>query len=203
MSQCPFDPKLLSPTPIEPPHCFADCCERNISCQRTIMINKGHIPVSQVEELIHIWGSGNVTIDTDGSILVDETGERGRRIEAEHKEARRIALLPKVFIAHDDGRFDFTDAGRFGNIVTVSESLTDSTDFYPDTVDAKMPAMVAKARNALQDFRPDRDFLCMVGSPVMQALCCFILGQNQRERRQPIRILRFDKQHQQYYPVTL
>ncbi len=117
--------------------------------------------------------------------------------------------IPRVFIAHDDGRFDFSDAERFGALVTVTESLTDSADLYPDTVDERMPGITARVENTLlfgvgrhKGFNCKHDYLCLVGNPIIQALCLLVLGRCLGAGRR-IQILRFDSRARQYYAVTL
>lgn len=111
--------------------------------------------------------------------------------------------LPRVFIAHDDGRFDLTDAERFGKLVTVICTFNYSSELYPDNADANVPKLMDTAREVLKDFKPTVDFLCLVGSPVIYTLCAFILGRKQQRVFQPIKLLRFDRKANAYYSVTL
>lgn len=102
--------------------------------------------------------------------------------------------MAKVYITHDDGRFDLGDAKRFGDLVTVT-----SRDFYPDNVDAQIPKVWKRAKGILQDFKPATDYLCLVGSPIIISLCSVVLGQLFPTRK--IMVLRFDRHEQAYYAV--
>lgn len=102
----------------------------------------------------------------------------------------------RVFIVHNAQRFDVSDTHRFGRPVVLF-----TKDVYPDTSDAVgMIHIMAYVRDALKDFDPDRDSLCLIGSPVYTAVCVFVLAQ-QGVRR--VRLLRFDRRASSYYPIDI
>ncbi len=103
--------------------------------------------------------------------------------------------MARVFVTHDDGRFDLADTRRFGSPVHVFDR-----ELYPDNANEKVPGAMRRAYQVLDDFHPDDDFLCLVGSPVYTAICAYVLGDLAKN---PVRMLRFDRLEGGYYEIAL
>lgn len=102
---------------------------------------------------------------------------------------------PQVWIPHSDGRLDISDAKRFGTTIVISRR-----DVYPDDADIRMPALFNEAHSYLKHFDPEQDYLCLIGSPVHLAMCSYVLGSLGVS---PVRLLRYDRQEKQYYPILI
>ncbi len=103
--------------------------------------------------------------------------------------------MSRVFVAQDDGRHSLTDARRFGDIVVVYRK-----DLFPDNANEQVPAALKRAYEMLDDFDPDNDFFCIVGSPLYTGLCSYVLGDLGKA---PVTYLRWDRLERAYYPVKL
>jgi hypothetical protein len=103
-------------------------------------------------------------------------------------------MTARVFVSQDDGRFDLSDARRYGEVVTIFRK-----DLYADDAADEMPGVMQRAYDALADFKSD-DYLCLVGSPVYTAVCSYVLGD---KGITPVRLLRFDRVEQAYYPIAI
>lgn len=102
----------------------------------------------------------------------------------------------RVMVVQNDGRFDLSEARRYGELV----SIFDKRDLYPDNANDEIEAVMKTAYDALHAFDPEKDFLCLVGSPLYTAACCYVLGDMGKK---PVRLLRFDKLLDGYYEVKL
>lgn len=111
--------------------------------------------------------------------------------------------MSRVFICHDDGFLDFTDAERFGETHAVVTRDRDSEELYPDNASDLVPNVMVNIRRALQDFNPETDYLCLAGSPIIQAMCLYVLGQRRFPVGKHLRILRYSKREQAYFPVII
>lgn len=103
----------------------------------------------------------------------------------------------KVYIPQNDGRFDLSDAARFGALVTVFRH-----DLYPDNVDDEIVGATAHAGIVLRNFDFDHDYLMLVGSPLYQAICCVVLGLRMPAPAK-LRVLRYDRIERGYYEVPI
>ena len=104
-------------------------------------------------------------------------------------------ISPRVFVVHNDGRFDLTDAVRYGVLVNVYRR-----DFYPDETDERVPSVIRMAYDVLRHFDAGKDFLCLVGSPIYTAVCMYVLGSMGKS---PVHVLRYDRIAQAYYPIPI
>lgn len=105
--------------------------------------------------------------------------------------------MPIVYVPHlgNNARMDLTDAKRFGELHVIFRR-----ELYPDTAQDEMPAAMIKADMDLRNFRPEGDYLCLVGAPVMMAVCMLTLGARGFKE---LRVLRYDRAEAAYYPITM
>lgn len=105
---------------------------------------------------------------------------------------------PVVFVPQFNGRLDISDAERFGKLRVLF-----NREIYPDTIDDVMPSVMERVRLELSRFRPDVDYLLLVGSPVHQAACFLTLGRLLGDRAPAVRTLRHDRVEGRYYVAAL
>lgn len=106
-------------------------------------------------------------------------------------------MVPAVYVPQFDGKLDISDAARFGEVRVLF-----NRDLYPDDAEDRMPRVVEHVRRQLGEFDPEIDYLCLVGSPIYQAVCFRVLGEV-LPAGQPIRALRFDRIERAYYDLTI
>lgn len=106
-----------------------------------------------------------------------------------------MTMSGKVYVSQDDGRFDLSDARRYGEIITIFRK-----DVYADNAADRMPSIMQRAYDALSTFDPSQDYLALVGSPLYTAICSYVLGDRGIN---PVRMLRFDKLESAYYSVSI
>ena len=100
-----------------------------------------------------------------------------------------------VFIPHDNGKYDLTNAVRYGERVVLF-----TRDTFPDTVDDELPKIMAViGQKLVSRYDPMTDRLCLTGSPLYQVACAYALGWTRR----PLRLLRYDRLERAYYPISL
>lgn len=102
--------------------------------------------------------------------------------------------MARVFLPHSNGRFDVEDAQRYGALHVIFRR-----ELYPDEIDDQWESCIRRAEDALSDFDPDHDLLCMIGSPLYTALCVFLLGR----RHKAINVLRYDRLEHAYYQIPI
>jgi hypothetical protein len=95
----------------------------------------------------------------------------------------------------DDGRYDLSDARRFGELVVLFKK-----DLYPDDANDGASDAMRRAYDTLHDFDPEADYLCLIGSPLYVAMCSYALGDL---GKQPVRLLRYDRLESCYYEIKL
>ena len=100
----------------------------------------------------------------------------------------------RVFIVQDSGRFKFTKALRFGELVPLIER-----DVFPDDVEERVVTVRNIMKAKLSTFNPVKDFLLLAGDPIAiviatMVLTCVTLN---------IRCLKYDRENQDYYEVQL
>lgn len=100
-----------------------------------------------------------------------------------------------VYVPHSDGRFDLSDARRFGELKVLF-----TKELFPDDAAERMPNVLREAYGQLGDFDPGTDYLVLVGAPVYSALCTYVLGDMGKT---PVRMLRFDREAQGYYEIKI
>ena len=101
----------------------------------------------------------------------------------------------RVFIVHNDGRFDVNDVHRYGQPVVIFRR-----DFFPDEVDDKIDGVLTHAREMLADYDPVHDYICLVGSPFYVSVCMYLLG---LRGLTPIQVLRYDRTATAYYAIEV
>jgi len=101
---------------------------------------------------------------------------------------------PKVFIPHWNATFHYHKAEIYGKLVHWSPK-----DF--DDVDGSMQNSILMNQliENVESYNPDLDFMLVSGSPVLVATAIGIALQ----RHGRVKILRFNKQHKEYVPLTL
>lgn len=99
-----------------------------------------------------------------------------------------------VYLPHSTDRFDVEDAKRFGSLRVIFRK-----ELYPDEVDDLMESITTRAEDALAEFDPDADYLCLIGSPIYTALCAFLIGRQHAS----FRALRYDRLERRYYPIDV
>lgn len=115
-------------------------------------------------------------------------------------------MTPRVFIPHYDRRkgFDVSDLERFGQTVVLSDR-----DVYPDDT---LTTIQYDIRGKLRDFDFDRDYLCLIGSPVLLAIAIEWLGRARADTEAAedgdggqlmMQLLRYDRLERQYYIVRI
>lgn len=103
--------------------------------------------------------------------------------------------MAKVYVTQHDGHFDLDDAMRYGQLKVIF-----TRDIYPDDADEQMPKQCERALRVLADFDADRDYLCLIGSPLYVAACSWALGALGIKR---FNVLRFDKIEKAYYTIAI
>lgn len=111
------------------------------------------------------------------------------------EQTAQTAQTGTVYVTQNEKRFDLSDLDRFG----VPQHVF-TREIYPDTADEQIPEAMKRAYNVLKNFVPANDFICLVGSPLYQAMCMYVLGDL---GKLPVRLLRFDRQENRYYPIKL
>lgn len=104
---------------------------------------------------------------------------------------------PRVFVTQDEERFNLDKLDEFGKRITI---FTRST--YPDEVDERMRFMAERARNIFlrYEYRPDIDYVAIVGDMLGVAVCFMMLGRLGYHR---VVALKYDGKEQAYYPATI
>lgn len=105
-----------------------------------------------------------------------------------------VAGTGTVYLPHTTDKFDVEDAKRFGRLRVIFRK-----ELYPDEVDDLIDSVTTRAEDALSGFDPDRDYLCLVGSPVYTVLCAFLIGR----QHDSFRVLRYDRLERCYYPIDI
>lgn len=103
--------------------------------------------------------------------------------------------MPTAYVVQDDGRFNLSDVRRFGEIQVVY-----TKEIYADNAEEMMPKVIKRAYDVLQNFKPNEDFLVLVGAPMYTAVCSYVLGDLAKT---PVRLLRYDRVESSYYQVTI
>ncbi len=101
---------------------------------------------------------------------------------------------PKIFVPND-ANIEFTNLGEWGEIIPIFSGY-----IYPDTF-GEMEVYTGQAKRILDGFDPGIDMVALIGDPALQALCILIIGQVYDINR--MRVLKYDKRLNAYYPVTL
>jgi len=101
--------------------------------------------------------------------------------------------MPKVYIIHDTGVYNFTSAGDFGTPVVLFRKR------FPQYNEDEAKSWVEHARKELHLFNSDVDYLLLVGDPVSMAVVFHIIA----SKNGIVKCLRWDKATQRYFPITV
>lgn len=102
---------------------------------------------------------------------------------------------PYAFAVQHDGTKDFSAARKFGSVQPVLKK-----GVYADDWEQRLPLVKAAIRKALCEFDQDKDYLILVGDPILIALCIstlMYLGVG------CVKCLKWDRESQDYYEITL
>lgn len=94
-----------------------------------------------------------------------------------------------VFVLQDDGTKNLFPATQYGRVVSFTGR--DMPMFNQDWI----PAL----EGWLANYKPYRDWLLLVGDPVLIGVACAIIGQHWNN----INLLKWDRQEKQYIPLRL
>lgn len=120
---------------------------------------------------------------------------------------------PVIWVPKMRGIFDFAPLNDFGRIKFFTTNV--HNEIYPDFTSNDIENLVYMTKNELSGFNLDKDYLVVVGSPTITALCVGILSKElvlntaldakgrHRYRVPTIRLLKYDKQENAYYRVHL
>lgn len=105
------------------------------------------------------------------------------------------AAPPRVFVIQAHGKYDLSDIRRYGEVIPLF-----TRDIYPDCASERMAEAVARAKDLLEGFRWDVDFICLTGCTAYMAMVGMVLTQLGIKR---VTFLRFDRKEKSYYPVPV
>jgi len=104
-----------------------------------------------------------------------------------------------VFITQNRSNLDFSMLLKFSpqHVFFYKRSI------YPDESDVVMSDSVGKIKNLLEryHFNPSEDYIALVGDPVLIAAC--VSTAHAVAAGVPIKLLKFDRQANDYYEVIL
>lgn len=100
--------------------------------------------------------------------------------------------MARFFVPNLDRNHNLEGAYRYGEIRIIHK-----TDMFPDEVDDKLKSFIQATHDALLDFDPINDYICLSGSPFHIAMCMLELGRMFPNTR--IRTLRYDRMERGYY----
>jgi hypothetical protein len=108
-------------------------------------------------------------------------------------------MASKVFIIQDDGRRDFRPAEQWGELIPLL-----SKDAHPDDAEERAAKMQRIIHNKLfsNDYDPDRDFILLTGDPVAIVAMGLYIGTS-FESKYTIRVLKYDRETNSYYPIRM
>ena len=124
-----------------------------------------------------------------------------------------LDVRPKIWVPKMKGIFDFGLLNDFGQIKFFTTNV--HNEIYPDFTSNDIENLVYMTKNELSGFDLDKDYLVVVGSPTVTALCVGILTKElilgnavdargrHRYRTPKVRLLKYDKQENAYYKVHL
>lgn len=95
---------------------------------------------------------------------------------------------PIVYIPQDRGALNLSPALGFGVLKSFSSI---------DCPISRVQQTYAAVMEWLQDFRPGKDFLMLIGDPVLISLCIAYLSKT----RTQIKLLKWDRQERKYIPL--
>lgn len=104
-------------------------------------------------------------------------------------------MEPRVFVIQDDHRRDFSKAATFGKLVPLIER-----DVFPDDADERVVTIRGIMKHILRDFNPLRDYLLLTGDPVAIVVATLLLSSMGVFE---FRVLKWDKEHGGYFPVSV
>lgn len=76
-----------------------------------------------------------------------------------------IMARPKVFVALEQARFDYSDAERFGDLQFVT-----ATDYSPHQSSINNERLTTSIRHCAERFNPLKDYLLLTGGPITMGL---------------------------------
>ena len=103
--------------------------------------------------------------------------------------------MSRVFVIQDDGKRDFSNAERFGEL----EPLI-GRDAFPDNAVVRVPRMTEIIRAKLKDFRPLHDYLLLTGDPIAISIASSILME---QGIASYKCLKWDRENRGYYEVRI
>lgn len=93
-----------------------------------------------------------------------------------------------------DGGFDLSGLTRYGLPAPVEHK-----SLHPDDCDDRMPGIIARTRELLSGFQPDRDYVALVGDPlIIAAVIATVAAQFHQ-----FQVLKWDRIERAYYQVTI
>jgi hypothetical protein len=100
----------------------------------------------------------------------------------------------KVYVVQGTDNGKYERAKRYGTLVYLMER-----DAFPDNAEERIDHMHHTMHAALFNFNPARDWILLTGDPVAIAMCILVLSQWTLH----IPCLKWDRQEQEYYAVTI
>lgn len=101
--------------------------------------------------------------------------------------------MPKVFIVHENPRFDYAPAEMYGEVVFMTE-----VEFSGISNSLTDQHVIHDVKNAVARFDPMEDFLVLTGSPIIMGFVMHLVLQLNR----PVKLLRHDNRANSYRPVV-
>jgi len=101
-----------------------------------------------------------------------------------------------VYVLQKDADKDFSPAAKFGKLAYV---FGENRQVYPDNATRQAEDMVELATKKLNDFDAEKDFLLLNGDPVAIFIAGGVLG----EWWDQVKVLKWDRDHKDYYEVLI
>lgn len=103
--------------------------------------------------------------------------------------------MPQVFVTQENQGLDYTPAEEYGEVRFITRK-----EWSPIKGSLMNQEIMREVKFALNDFKPEEDFLVVSGSPTIAALVFLHLGQKRYEN---IKLLRWSNRDHIYQLVTL
>jgi hypothetical protein len=132
-----------------------------------------------------------VSIKTEDTVSNEqEFGAVGTR------EAGTATRRGTVYIVQstEEGLGRFHKAARYGDFMPIMQR-----DTFADNAEERMPQMREVMKAKLAEFNPSRDYVLLTGDPLAIAMCILTLSCSTLS----IPCLKWDRDEQDYYPVTV
>jgi hypothetical protein len=99
----------------------------------------------------------------------------------------------RVYVCFEATRMNFAGALRYGELVYVTPA--DINVASPTSIERVM----RQARHSLLNYDPDKDYLVLVGSPILIGICASIVMMTHKRAT----LLQWDRQESVYVPVRI